>query len=1028
VAVKRWSNVLLGGDLKHSGYLVFVAKASTIYIAGDTDNPNVPGHLAEYKPNVMIIGINRTFRIVGPDEAVKSSAKPNPAIVIPRHYDLFRDNSLDRGIFRVFLHSAGLSEKHVLLEHGRPFSYPKPDAPAAGRSGDGTNIVGSLSEFGLVRRGANGVLRMAKAILVIASFWFSTLICLTTTVRADSAAFDLIGPKFQVHVQHKGTTVPIAEVPNLQPGDRLWVHPDLPDSQSVHYLMVVVFLRGATNPSPDSWFTRAETWTKPVHDEGIFVTVPPDAEQAIVLLAPETGGAFSTLRAAVRGKPGAFVRAAQDLQQLSLDRSRLEAYLEAVRDTSVVDPEQLKTRTIMLARSLNIKLDRQCFDKPSAQQVPCLTQNTDQMVLDDQHSQNMVATLTSGSSTDLLAQLSATPTARDGYYSAYVGAVVDALRILGSAHTAQYQYIPALALPRKDDLNLRLNNPPSFRNPKSVLVIALPPVHAAVPPPLRAIDATQVFCASKLDLVLPAEGAPLVFATELAHNFVLRVEPKSGKGFDLPAHPDAALGGFVIETQAMESKSLDGEVSGILRGLWGFHSFEGPRFRLRSSQASQWVVASKDASALITGREDTLHVKSPDACCVSEVLLENAEGTIVPVQWNSANPDELELKVPLQNASPGSVQLLVKKFGLPEADKVSLHTYAEAARLDTFTVHAGDLDGILGGTRLDEVSKLQVSGVIFTPENLSRDNQHDELKLVAHDAVTAAKLKTGDPVTAKVWLRDGRTLDLSTAVAPARPQVSILSKNVQLDSNDSPHVIQIGSQDELPQDGRLIFFLKTHVPETFPPAEQVEVATQDESFHVLLSEKDGNLTLQDAKTVFAVLDPMKLLGPSAFGPLKFRAVSADGVEGNWQPLVNLVRVPDLKAVRCRPVVAKSTERSSVPEKKSASEKNTGSKSSLVSRTAAERTAHSEKSAVAEGASASEKPTGDKDCTLSGDKLFLIDAVSADADFTSSVTVPDGFVEAALTIPEPKGKMLYLKLRDDPGTVHTAVLPILNAQP
>src|ERR1700738_1079782 len=426
---------------------------------------------------------------------------------------------------------------------------------------------------------------------------FLFLLALTGVVRADAAPFDLLGPKVQVRVQRSGATLPISEVPNLQPGDRLWVHPDMPDSQSVHYLMVVVFLRGATNPPPESWFTRAETWTKPVHEEGIFVTVPTDADQAVVLLAPETGGAFSTLRSAVRAKPGAFVRAAQDLQQLSLDRSRLEAYLEAVRETSVVDPEQLKTRTTMLARSLNIKLDQQCFDKPSAQQVPCLTQNTDQMVLDDQHSQNMVATLTSGPSTDLLAQLSATPTARGGYYSAYVGAVVDAVRILSTAHTAQYQYIPALALPRKDDLNLRLNNPPSFRNPKSVLVIALPPVRPTVQPPLRALDATQVFCADKPALVLPVDGAPLVFATDLAHSFVLHVETKSGPGIDLPAKADPARGGFVVETQTMQSAGLDGEVSGVLRGSWGFRSFDGPRFRLRTSRPAQWIVASKDASA-----------------------------------------------------------------------------------------------------------------------------------------------------------------------------------------------------------------------------------------------------------------------------------------------------------------------------------------------------------------------------------------------------------------------------------------------
>lgn len=873
---------------------------------------------------------------------------------------------------------------------------------------------------------------------IISSFCLSTLVFFAANACADNAAFDLIGPKFQVHVQRAGVTVPIAEVPNLQPGDRLWVHPDLPDSQSVHYLMVVVFLRGATNPPPDSWFTRAETWTKPVHEEGLFVTVPADAEQAIVLLAPETGGAFSTLRAAVRGKPGAFVRAAQDLQQLSLDRSRLEAYLEAVRETSVVDPEQLKTRTTMLARSLNIKLDQQCFDKPTDQQVPCLTQNTDQMVLDDQHSQSMVATLTSGAPTDLLAQLSATPTARGGYYSAYVGAVVDAVRILSTAHTAQYQYIPALALPRKDDLNLRLNNPPSFRNPKSVLVIALPPVHAVVAPPLRAVDATQVFCANKPDLILPAEGAPLVFATELAHNFVLHVEIKPGASIDLPAHPDAARGGFVIETQAVEAKSLDEEASGVLRGSWGFRPFEGPRFRLRTSHPSHWVVASKDASALIVGREDALHVESPDACCVSEVLMKNEAGKAVPVEWKAAKPDELEVKVPLQSASAGSLKMLVKKFGLREADEIALHTYAEAARLDTFMVHAGDLDGILRGTRLDEVSKLEVSGVTFTPESLSRDNQHDELKLMTHDEAAATKLKAGDAVTAHVALKDGRTLDLSTAVATQRPQLRLLSKNVQLDNNDPPPVIQLGNPGELPQDGRLSFFLKTQVPETFPPAERVEVATEDESFHVLLSEKDGNLTLQDSKTVFAMLDPMKLLGPSAFGPLKFRPVSADGVEGDWQPLASLVRMPDLKAVRCTPAPAKTAQKSSIsekttspeehPEEKTKSDKSAGAESSLISQRASERSSSAEKSTTADAAASEQKPVAEEECTLSGDRLFLLDAVSADPDFSSSVTVPDGFVEASLAIPAPKGKALYIKLRDDPATVDTAIVPILNVQP
>src|SRR3982074_3013318 len=185
---------------------------------------------------------------------------------------------------------------------------------------------------------------------------FLFLLALTGLVRADAAPFDLLGPKVEVRVQRSGITLPISEVPNLQPGDRLWVHADLPDTQSVHYLMIVAFLRGATNPPPDSWFTRLETWNKPTRDEGVFVTVPPEAEEALVFLAPETGGAFNTLRGTVRGKPGAFVRAAQDLEQASLDRLRLEEYLDAVREESSSDPEQLKFRTTLLARSLNMRL------------------------------------------------------------------------------------------------------------------------------------------------------------------------------------------------------------------------------------------------------------------------------------------------------------------------------------------------------------------------------------------------------------------------------------------------------------------------------------------------------------------------------------------------------------------------------------------------------------------------------------------------------------------------------------------------
>jgi hypothetical protein len=797
----------------------------------------------------------------------------------------------------------------------------------------------------------------------------AVVILSASVAHADPAAFDLIGPKVDVRVQRDGKTLPIAQVPNLKGGDRLWLHPDFPDTQSAHYLMIVAFLRGATNPPPESWFTKVETWNKQVHDEGLYVVVPDEAQQALIFLAPETGGAFSTLMKAVRGRPGAFVRASQDLEQAGLDRQRLDKYLSIVRTMNTEDSNAVKEESAMLARSLSIKVDSQCFDKPTAQQVPCLTQNTDQMVLDDAHGQTMVDRLTTGASADLMAQLTYTPTAGAGYFSPYVGAVVDVVRILGSTHTAQYQYIPALALPKSDTLNLRLNNPPSFRNPKSVIVIGLPPVSPTPVPPLRIAEENQAYCAEKPFLVLPIEGAPLAYATELAHNFVLHVDTKKGNGVDLPATPDAGKGGFVIDTAKVDPNELKTEANARLKGRWGFDGFDGPAFKLHNAQPASWTIASKDASALIVGRADTLHLQTENAACVEEVTIHDAEAKKLETTWKVAKSDEVEVHVALENAKPGPATMLVKQYGLGAPDAVPLHTYSEAGHLNSFSIHAGDAVGELRGTRLDEVASLELNGSTFTPGDLSRADQQDILQMNAKNANAGAALEAGHQVQAKVSLKDGRTLNVQTNVEPSRPKLSMISKSIQPGQSQTPNLsIRLGSDDELPQDGKLTFFLKTQYPANFPPNEKIEVATADGSFHVTLSEMDGNLTPQDSKIVMAVLDPMKHLGPSAFGPLKFRPIDANGAPGDWQPLVSLVRVPALTGVKCV----------NVPEKQ---------------------------------------------CMLSGSNLFLLESVSADPSFANGVTVPEGFVSATLNVPQPVNKTLYFKLRDDPSAVDSAVLPV-----
>jgi len=118
-------------------------------------------------------------------------------------------------------------------------------------------------------------LRVAAAVAFLFSYFL-------VGSAADTAPFDLNGPSVDVHVTRNGASLPIAQVPTLLPGDKLRIHADLPDTQSVHYLLIVAFLRGATNPPPDEWFTKAETWKKPVREEGIEVVVPAEAQQAAI--------------------------------------------------------------------------------------------------------------------------------------------------------------------------------------------------------------------------------------------------------------------------------------------------------------------------------------------------------------------------------------------------------------------------------------------------------------------------------------------------------------------------------------------------------------------------------------------------------------------------------------------------------------------------------------------------------------------------------------------------------------------------
>jgi hypothetical protein len=790
--------------------------------------------------------------------------------------------------------------------------------------------------------------------------------------RAEPAPFDLSGPALEVRVTRGTQVLGIAQVPNLAAGDQLSIKADLPTTQSAEYLLIAAFLRGSTNPPPQNWFYRCETWSAKCAQEGLSVTVPQDAQQILVFLAPRTGGDFRTLIEAVRGRPGAFVRASQDLNQAALDRSRLDSYLGAVRSLASNDPAHLKDIAPLLARSLAIKVDEKCLDKIPQLQAPCLMQGRDSLILNDGHSTSIVEALTSGPASDLAMEASYTPQLSYGYYSPYIASVLDIAHILDSFRTAQYQYIPALASEQEARVALTLNTPPSFHNPKSVLVAALPAVEHVQLPPLHAVEPKEIYCARKSALVLPVEGAPLVFSTGYVHDVTLRLSGKDGKALELPAHADAEQGGFVVDTSALGNAALGDSIHASLHGYWGFDPYAGPGFQLVNAHTEAWALAAKDEGAVIVGREETLHLTAASVSCVDGIMLRDPAGKELQAEWRAVKPDEVEVKLPLQEAKPGSLTLLVKQYGSNPPQPVELHAFAEAGRLDSFMLHAGDAQGVLKGSRLDEVASLTLKGATFVPGKLAAAQGGDELPMLAQDATAVAALKAGDVAVAKVALLDGRAFELRTTVGAARPSVVLLGKSAQLASSSASNRMRLADQDELPQDAKLTFSVRAQSPAVFDRDAKIEVATADQSFATALSLANGNLTLEDTKVAVATLDPAKSFGPSAFGPLQFR-VLANGLAGDWQPLATLVRLPELKELTC-------------------------------------------------------PTTAELACKLSGANLFLVEAVSGDAHFEHAVQVPDGFPGYSLPVPHPSAGVLYVKLRDDPSVVNSTALDVQALTP
>lgn len=719
---------------------------------------------------------------------------------------------------------------------------------------------------------------------------------------AEPARFELTGPDLRIEVTRGGRTLPIANVPSLATGDKVVVHGAFSEDQGARFLLVSAFLRGATNPPPKDWLQSAETWKSKEKDKALTLTVPKGARQLVLLLVPQTGGAEGVLVDAVRGKPGEFVRASQDLNQASLDHSRLVAFMAAIRAQGDAGPEYLRTVAPVLARSLGVKLQEDCLTKVIEQQASCLVQDREALVLNDVHSSSIADTLT-GTPTDLALQLSATREGGAGYYSAYIGVARDIARIFGAFNNPSFNYLPSLTVRGGETMSLLLNAAPSFQKPKSVMVAALPAVEADIPPQLRGM-AQGAICAATPGAVLPVEGAPLVFSTQFAHAMQARLTSASGQVLEVAAAPRADKGGYVLAAENLPS-AFSGNLRAHLHGQWGFVPFDGPDFVLQRPDGAGWKLA-EGVDGPVVGRDNEIVLEGSAPACVESVTLRQANGPAASLKWTARDGRRIAVDMPLERARPGEMRIEVRYQGVKDPASVVITARAEASRLDGLDLHAGDAEGVLSGQRLDQVRSVVLGDVQFRPDGLTREGAVDRLRLVAQGSGRAPA--QGTAAKAIVTLEDGRSLPLQARISPSRPQVSLLNRSVDVaPAAKGVPVLDLGTAGGLfPDTGELVFSVKAGAGTRLTAADAVEVAPADGPAAARLTVGKG-LALESADVLVARLRGAEMPA-GTFGPLRFRLVRGD-MASDWQPLATLARLPGIESLNCAEAECTLTARS-----------------------------------------------------------------------------------------------------------------------
>src|SRR3546814_7596470 len=139
----------------------------------------------------------------------------------------------------------------------------------------------------------------------------------------------------------------------------------------------------------------------------------------------------------------------------------------------------------------------------------------------------------------------------------------------------------------------------------------MPAIEADLPPRLRSIQEEPI-CASHQAVVLPVDGAPLVYSTSYARKMAIRVTSAAGKTFDLPVEARADRGGYGLKNDRPIPAGRVGPVRATLHGFGGFKPFQGPEFALQVDGGEPWRAATDEHTKTGSDKHLTLRSVQPD--------------------------------------------------------------------------------------------------------------------------------------------------------------------------------------------------------------------------------------------------------------------------------------------------------------------------------------------------------------------------------------------------------------------------------